>query len=108
MADITIKNKKTKDQSDSYAAAASCALVWCILIYCAVKEVGIIYTILNFGVSFGAYLAGNAFRKFTAPDAFVSRGAWDTFCKKVFWIIGPQLIAMALGSFILYAIIYNN
>jgi hypothetical protein len=41
-----------------------------------------------------AWRIGNAFRKFARPDMFFARGALDIAQKKLFWMVGPQIVAM--------------
>ena len=40
---------------------------------------------------------GDAFCRFTKPDAFLSTGATDTFKKKIFWMVGPQFVGWFIG-----------
>lgn len=40
---------------------------------------------------------GDAFRRFTMPDAILTSGAGETFKAKIFWAIGPQAIGFFLG-----------
>lgn len=40
---------------------------------------------------------GDAFRRFTMPDLYVTTGAVDTFHKKIFWMVGPQCVGWFLG-----------
>lgn len=40
---------------------------------------------------------GDAFCRFTKPDAFLSSGATDTFKQRIFWLIGPQFIGWFIG-----------
>ena len=102
-----MENKETTQKNEYFIAAGIWSIVWSIAIYFLIDEVGIGYTLLNIPISFVAYLLGDAFRRFTAPDAFLTTGAWDTFGKKIFWLVGPQVIAMAIGSGVLYHLMYE-
>ena len=105
--DVKKTGKITTSINDSLIIAGAWAIVWCMVIYGLVDEVGIGYTILNMPLSFLAYLLGDAFRRYTVPDAFLSKVAMDTFTKKLFWAIGPQVIAMTLASVCLYSLMYE-
>jgi len=49
---------------------------------------------------------GNAFRKFTKPDAiYTTGGAGSIFVTKIFWSVGPQLVGMFLGVVIAQVIV---
>ena len=55
------------------------------------------------GAFLGMYGAriGDAFRRFTAPDAiYTTGGASSLFSAKLFWLMGPQLIGMFIGVII--------
>ncbi len=55
------------------------------------------------GAFLGMYGAriGEAFRRFTAPDAiYTTGGASSVFLTKLFWLMGPQLIGMFIGVII--------
>lgn len=45
-----------------------------------------------------AWKIGDAFRKFTQPDAFFTSGAIDTFKQRIFWMIVPQLISTTIAA----------
>lgn len=80
-------------------------MLWVIFAYFIFgQEINIFFTLLNIPVSFLMYLIGKAFRNFTMPTVFTSNGAWDTFSKKVFWMIGPQIISMGIGTYVLYCL----
>ncbi|MBM3385290.1 MAG: hypothetical protein FJY40_09165 [Betaproteobacteria bacterium] len=49
-----------------------------------------------------AWVIGDAFRKFAHPDLIFAKGAMDLAGKRFFWMFGPQLIACAIGFFILF------
>lgn len=40
-----------------------------------------------------AWRIGNTLRKSTAPDAVITGGMGETLKQRVFWLVGPQLIA---------------
>ena len=40
-----------------------------------------------------AWKIGNTLRKSTAPDAVITGGMAETLRQRVFWLVGPQLIA---------------
>lgn len=44
-----------------------------------------------------AWKIGDLFCKFTMPDFLLSSGAVDTFSKKLFWKVGPQLLAVIIS-----------
>jgi hypothetical protein len=44
----------------------------------------------------GAWWVGNTLRQFTAPDVILTSGMKDTLKQRVFWLVGPQLIASFL------------
>ena len=49
---------------------------------------------------------GNAFRKFTKPDAiYTTGGAGSIFVTRIFWSVGPQLIGMFFGVIIAQVIV---
>lgn len=55
------------------------------------------------GAFLGMYGAriGDAFRRFTAPNAiYTTGGASSLFLTKLFWLMGPQLIGMFVGVII--------
>ncbi|WP_277810584.1 hypothetical protein [Chromohalobacter canadensis] len=52
-------------------------------------------------------IAGDAIRRFTHPDAFFTTGGiLSILGTKTFWLIGPQLIGLIIGTLIGAAIIY--
>lgn len=57
--------------------------------------------LLSFGASFLLSLAGwsigDWLRKIAMPDAFFSLGMVDTLKKRLFWLIGPQMIGLGIG-----------
>lgn len=83
------------------------AVFWALISCAAADGAGFWYFLFCVPVSFGAYKIGDSFRRFTAPDYFVTKDVWDTFFKKMFWRIGPQVIAMIIGSMILYGIMFE-
>lgn len=40
-----------------------------------------------------AWRVGNTLRKSTAPDAVITGGMGETLKQRIFWLVGPQLIA---------------
>lgn len=47
-------------------------------------------------IGIGSYL-GSLFLQFVRPDTYLTSGAFDSFKKKIFWSIGPQLIGGFIG-----------
>ena len=95
-------------KNNYFIIAGIWSVIWSIVVYCIVDEIGVGYTLLNIPISFVAYLLGDAFRRFTAPTAiFTSQGATDIFFKKLFWLIGPQIVSMIIGSVALYSLMYE-
>jgi hypothetical protein len=43
-----------------------------------------------------AWRLGDRFRQFVRPDFYLASGALDLFSKRIFWIIGPQCVALLL------------
>jgi hypothetical protein len=43
-----------------------------------------------------AWKIGNTLRKSTAPDAVITGGMGETLKQRIFWLVGPQLIACAV------------
>ncbi len=64
--------------------------------------------ILGVPVNFIAYLIGDWFRRFTTPAFFTADGAMNIFFKKIFWKIGPQTIALVIGSLICIGLYYGE
>jgi hypothetical protein len=59
-----------------------------------------VYFFIATGAFVGSFAyVGKIFRDFVMPDAMMSSGALDTFKQKVFWMIGPQVIAGIIGLF---------
>ncbi len=96
------------EEYGKYIAVGIYALLWAIFVYwVADGKLSIGFTLLNIPVSFLMYLIGKAFRNFTAPSFVISsEGIIDTFIRKIFWMIGPQIISMGIGTFVLYSLIY--
>lgn len=43
---------------------------------------------------------GDGIRRFAMPDAMLTSGIGETIKAKLFWMVGPQLIGMAIGVFV--------
>lgn len=83
-------------------------ILWVIFVHLIIGTTpNIFFIILNIPVSFLMYFIGKAFRNFTMPTVFTSSGAWDTFFKKLFWLMGPQIISMGIGTYVLYCLMYE-
>lgn len=106
--DNTIQQENAEEYGE-YVAVGIYAILWAIFVYwVADGKLSIGFTLLNIPVSFLMYLIGKAFRNFTAPSFFTSQGMMDTFFKKLFWMIGPQIISMGIGTYALYWLIYEH
>jgi hypothetical protein len=68
-------------------------LVWALLLLC---------TIVFVAVSKIAWRIGDWFRRFTMPSAYFSAGSWDMFWKRLGYMVGPQLVALAIAWVIVY------
>lgn len=44
-------------------------------------------------------IIGEKFRQFTKPDRIYTRDASQTFNKKLYWLIGPQVTGYAVGLY---------
>lgn len=62
--------------------------------------------ILAVPASFIATMIGNLLRKIAMPDVFISSGMADTLKKKLFWAIGPQLIGLGIGQFVIWGLLF--
>lgn len=77
-------------------------------------EVKVSFAFITAGVAFIfiapiCWLIGDAFRKFTQPLLYTADGIMDLAKKKLFWMFGPPLIAIAIGfglSFIIGFLIF--
>lgn len=54
-----------------------------------------------------AWSIGDAFRKFAHPDMYFASGAVNLAKKKLFWMIGPQMISVGIAFFIAFLIAYQ-
>ena len=43
------------------------------------------------------WFLGDIFRRFVMPDAYFTSGIGDAFKKKIFWMVGPQIIGWLIG-----------
>lgn len=50
-------------------------------------------------LTIGSFVGG-LFANFTRPDAILTSGAGDTFIKKIFWMVGPQIIGAVIAIII--------
>ena len=105
------ENKITENRTaqGEWNRALAWGLVWAVAVYCVMRKdvrIGFWYSLLNIPAAAVGYRVGDAFRKFTAPKYLLTKGAVDAFYRKVFWLIGPQIIAMSVASVALWFLVY--
>lgn len=58
----------------------------------------IVAILVGTGLGTAGAMLGDALRKFTKPDAFITTGGLASiFRTKLFWMVGPQLIGLLIG-----------
>jgi hypothetical protein len=67
--------------------------------------VGIIATIAFLFIAPLGWHLGDMFRRFAQPDMFFASGAIDMAKRKLFWIVGPQLIGVLIAFILLVVVV---
>lgn len=53
-------------------------------------------------------LLGDAIRRFALPDGFITEGGMGSIIRtKLFWMVGPQLIGLVIGTCLGIALVLN-
>lgn len=106
---INVNDAKNKVPKNIYVTALAWGVVWTLFMGLRLdsEHFGILFALLNIPVSVLAFLIGDAIRRFAAPDVFTTKSAVDTVYKKIFWRVGPQIIAMIIASSILLGLMYS-
>jgi len=66
---------------------------------------GIIFAFLYFFLAPFAWMLGEMFRRFAAPDLYFADGAIDLAKKRLFWMLGPQVSAVGILLIILIGLL---
>jgi len=64
--------------------------------------------IVGTGLGTGGAMLGDSIRRFALPDGFITDGGMGSIIKtKVFWMVGPQVIGLLIGTLVGISLVLN-